>query len=170
MGKIHAAGDIQLSDDYRFTKKSWIAERAGWGFLIAIIVAAILGLLGPGLISARTVVGPSGTLAVEYDRFGQFKTEETFRIRLTSRPEDPARVSFWIDQTFLDDVSIEDIQPHPLEVRPEGDRTTYIFAAPERHTTVDVRLEIAPQQAGRLAGRFGQARDSGVDVAQIVYP
>jgi|SRR6185436_9752935 len=168
MAKLHAAQDIQLSDDFPFTRKSWIVERAGWGLLIAILVAALLGGLGPGLFSRRSTA--SGSLAVEYDRFGHFKTEETITLRLTSRPEDPARVSFWIDESFLDGIRIEEIRPLPLEVRPEEGRTTYLFAAPPRHASVTIRLDVLHETLGRLAGRFGQGKDSIVDVRQFIYP
>src|SRR5689334_24056769 len=105
MGKIHHAGDIQLSDDLRFTRKSWIAERAGWGMLILILVAALLGGVAPGLLSGCTA--RSGALSVDYDRVGHLKTDETIMVRLTPRADDSGRVSFWIDQKFLDDISIQ---------------------------------------------------------------
>ena len=168
MAKLHVSHGIQLSDDFPFTRKSWIVERAGWGLLIAVLVAALLGGLAPGLFSRRTTA--SGSLAVEYDRFGHFKTEETITLRLTSRPEDPDRVSFWIDESFLDGVSIEKIRPHPLEVRPEEGRTTFLFAAPPRHASVTVRIDVVPERPGPLAGRFGQAKGSLVDVRQFIYP
>jgi hypothetical protein len=168
MGKIHHAGDIELTDDYRFTRKSWIAERAGWGLLMSILAAALLGGLAPGLFSECTA--RSGALSVDYDRVGHLKTDETILVRLTPRTDDSGRIAFWIDQKFLDDISIQEIRPMPLEVRPEEDRTTFVFAAPPPHSTIAVRLAIAPDKPGRLSGRFGQAKDPGVDVRQFIYP
>jgi hypothetical protein len=168
MAKLRPAGEIELSDDYRFTRKSWIAERAGWGLLMAILAAAVAGGLAPGLFSDRTAV--SGPLSVTYDRVGHFKTDETFTIRLTPRTRESGRVSLWIDQQFLDDVSIQEIRPIPLEVRPEEDRTTFVFAAPPPHSAVTVRLSLAPDRPGRLTGRFGHAGDPGVDIRQFIYP
>jgi hypothetical protein len=168
MAKLHVAHGIQLSDDFPFTRKSWIMERAGWGLLFAILAAALLGGLGPGLFSRRSTA--SGSLVVEVDRFAHFATEETITLRLTARPGDPDRVSFWIDQAFLDDVRLERIRPLPLEVRPEGDRTTFLFAAPPRHSSVCIRLDVVPERPGNLAGRVGQAKGSVVEVRQFVYP
>lgn len=167
MGQIHRTDEIELSDDLRFTQNSWIAERVGWALLGAILVAAFLGGLGPGLFSARTEAGRS--LTVEYDRFGQFKTEGSVNVNLSTHPEDGGRVSLWIEQKFLDDVSIQEIRPHPLEMRSGKDRTTYVFAAPESDGAVRVRFHIVPEKPGRLAGRFGREND-GVDVRQYIYP
>lgn len=51
MGSAHRLGDIDVAEDVKFTKKSWAAERVGWVGLVLVIVAGVLGLLGPGLFS-----------------------------------------------------------------------------------------------------------------------
>jgi hypothetical protein len=167
MGNVHPAGRIELSDDPQFTKKSWIAERVGWGFLGFLLLAAVLGVLGPGLFSSRTAAGRS--LTVEYDRFGNFKTEATMVVRLSAGPEDGGRVALWIDRKYLDEVSLQEILPLPLETRSGQDRTVYVFAAPPDESRIHVRFRVVPEKPGRLAGRLGRENES-VDVRQFIYP
>jgi len=168
MAKLHRAAGIQLSDDYSFTRKSWKVERAGWGLLFGIVGLALLGVLAPGLVSHRSAA--AGYLAVEYERVGHLKTDGTVTVLLTPRPDDSDHVSFWIDRKYLDEVTLDEIQPHPIEVRPGDDRTTFVFPAPPRHSQVAVRLAVVPDRPGRLAGRFGRGGDAGVDVRQFIYP
>src|SRR6185436_624533 len=113
-----------------------------------LLAAALLGTLGPGLFSRCSAVSPSGSLAVEFHKFGHFRTDEPVTVRLSARPEDQGRVSFWIDRPFLDDVSVEDVWPRPLEVRSESDRTIFVFAA--SGATVTVRFTFVPERPGRL--------------------
>jgi hypothetical protein len=167
MAKLRHAGDIEISDDPRFSRGSWIAERLGWGILGSVLLAAILGGLGPGLFSSRSAVGPS--ILVDYDRFGNLKTDQTVTVQLHARPEDQGAVSLWIDKSFLDGVTIQDILPQPIESRPGSDRTTFVFAAPERPETVTVWFSLVPEKPGRLSGRFGR-ESRGVEVRQFIYP
>ena len=159
MARLHPVHDIQLSDDLRFTRTSWIAERAGWAGLFGIVAAALLGALGPGLLSTRTVATPDGLLVVTCGRFGNFRTDDALTVRIAARGD------FWIDQSFLDDVAIRAIRPEPAGVRTLPGRTVYTFS-----DAATVRIEFAPQKPGRLSGRFGLGEAIPVQVGQFVYP
>jgi hypothetical protein len=153
------ARDIDLSQDLRFVRRSWVAERAGWGALAALIVAGLLGLLGPGLLSKKTLEGP---LRAEFSRFERLDTPADLKLRL----QRGAR-NLWIEKRWLEEVDVESVRPEPLRVSDEGEWAVYSFAARE---DVDVHLGYRYHQAGAMKGRFGVSPDKTVTLKQFVYP
>lgn len=61
--------DLEVDQDLAFERKSWAAQRIGWGVMTLAIVAALAGLLGSGPASRTRAETPDGAIAVEYDRF-----------------------------------------------------------------------------------------------------
>ena len=76
----------------------------------------------------------------------------------------------WIGDRYLEDVEITSIRPEPLEVRAEGDGTTYLFATGSGGGRVDVRFEITNQKAGVVKGRLGRSREAALAIRHFVYP
>ena len=69
MSEHHRVGDLEISQDLTFQRRSWIVQRVGWVMLALLILAALGGLFGPGPLS-RARAGPhDGPLWVEYQRF-----------------------------------------------------------------------------------------------------
>jgi hypothetical protein len=151
--------DLQLSDDLAFTRRSWVVERIGWAVLGALLIAGFFGLLGPGLLSGVKEAGP---LTVEYDRFERRENENELRVRLA-----PGARSLWVENSYLDGVRLEKVQPEPSRVASEAGWTVFTFEGEE---DVEARLEISPRSIGRLEGRFGPSKDQAVRVRQFVFP
>jgi hypothetical protein len=98
MGKIHQVDRIQLSDDLRFTRNR--GSPSGWaGDSSARSSIAADG----GRTAARPLLARSGagsSLLVDYDRFGNLKTEQSVdRAAPLPDPRTGGVVSLWIEQT-----------------------------------------------------------------------
>ena len=151
--------EIDVADDLRFTRSSWAYERVGWVLLAALLLAGLLGLLGPGPLSHATADGP---VTVEYERFARLENEGELRVRL----RDGAR-SLWVENRYLDGVRILGVRPEPARVTAEPGWTVFTFAATE---DVDARLDVEHRRMGRARGRFGTSPDRTVEIRQFVYP
>jgi hypothetical protein len=153
------ARDIDLVEDPRFLRRSWTAERVGWGALAAFLAAGLLGLLGPGLLSGRTA---EGDVRVEYDRFERVQSPSEVRIALAPRAR-----NLWVEHRWMEEVEVENIRPQPVRTSRHGEWVVYSFDSTE---DVDVRLGVRFLQAGGAKGRFGTAPERSVEVEQFVYP
>lgn len=60
------------------------ARQIGLGILLAIILAALLGLFSGGYFSTAEKTTAQRNLTVAYDRFGRLQTE--FRLKITAHP------------------------------------------------------------------------------------
>ena len=168
MGTVHRVGSLEISDDPKFTRNSWRAERIGWLGLAAVLVAGILGLLGSGVFSSATAGEAGDPLRVEYERFGHFETDDRLTVWVRPRGNE-AMVSLWIEDRYLDHVEIRDILPRPARIEMKGDRKVYFFDT-VGNDPVQVRFDITYKKAGRAAGRFGTLDSPWVEVRQFIYP
>ena len=150
--------EIDLSDDLRFTRRSWKAERIGWAVLYALVAAGLLGFLGPGLFSRKTLDGP---LHVEFDRFERMHKPCDLQARLNGGAK-----NLWVEKSWLQEVEVQSMRPAPLRVSDQGAWTVYSFAGED----VDVHLSYQHKSAGATEGRFGVAPDKAVAVKQVVLP
>src|SRR5688500_11662442 len=75
---------IELDDpaSLRTQARQWRAERIGWLAVAATLLAALAGLLGPGLLSFRTRESSDGRLSVEYYWAQRFEAPAELFIRL----------------------------------------------------------------------------------------
>lgn len=163
-------GSLQLEQDLRFQRRQWIAQRIGWGILWALMAAALAGLLGRGPLSKRTAVDPSGTIAVEYDRFQRERAKSELHLTISPAAVRDGRVQIWIDDAYLRRVQIDTISPPPVAVRMEGTRQVYAFAVEPSATPVRISLHYEHQSVGSLDGRVGIAGGPEVSLSQFVYP
>jgi hypothetical protein len=166
---LRNVGRIQLSDDPAFSRKSWKAERAGWFFLAAFLIAGFLGLLGPGLLPQVTREEASG-VQVSFDRFGRHLGEATIRCRLKRESPESRRATLWIDGGYLDGVAIQSITPPPVEARADSGGSSYSFALEPGADALELRFEISYRNSGPLRGRLGRSAARAVELRQFVYP
>ncbi len=55
---------LDVEEDMAFQRRNWRAERIGWAAMVAIVIAAVLGLFASGPLSwatAQTPTGPSSS-------------------------------------------------------------------------------------------------------------
>jgi hypothetical protein len=164
-----SSAPIEVPEDLPFTRRSWTAERIGWGGLVGLLLAGVAGLLGSGPLSrvrAEVVdVGPR----VEYDRFVRRQSPFRLRVEVPAARARDGVVHLWIERSWHDAAAIERVQPFPLSVRAEGDRVVYAFAA-AGEGTLEVAFDAEFERAGRRSGRFGVLGGGAVKVKQRVYP
>lgn len=152
---------LEIAEDMGHQQWQWRLERLGLVLMTALLVAAVAGLLGPGLFSRRQVIAPDAALIVEFDRTLRIQTPATLDVRVV-RPAGSS-VELTIGRDFLDRISLERIRPEPRESRLAADGVTWRFDLEPGTDRAVVRFEFAPAVAGRLeaivrAGSAGEVR------------
>lgn len=152
--------DLELDEDLRLHKKSWVIQRVGWVLLLVFVVAAALGLFGDGVLGKQK--SKSGNATAEYDRFARYESET--KILLESPDESINTLS--LSQTYVEGMRIVRILPEPEINSGDGDDILYRFNGDHRLVTVYVR----PESPGSIRGKLAVNGNSPVNIFHFVYP
>lgn len=163
-------GDLELDQDLKFQQREWRIERIGWFAMLLIIVGALSGLSGTGPLSATTAGDPTGALAVDYQRFIRHDGRTTLTMQVSGDRVVEGQVEIWLASDYLSAVEIQRISPEPQEVRAEGERMVYVFAADGSAESIDLSFSLRPQHIGRLSGEIGLPGGPATSFTQLSYP
>jgi hypothetical protein len=160
--------DLELKENLPFQRKAWVVQRIALYLFGLILLAGLLGLLGPGGLARRRAV--SSSLTLEYDRFLHRHAPASLMVQCRAVESDAFEI--WISRDYWNAVSIEYITPEPETVRSEPDRLVYRFAASGFPSSgnAQVRFDFQPDSLGTLAGSIGSGNISTVPFRQFVYP
>ena len=157
---------LELDDDDRFQRRSWRVERIGWACMSLVILATLAGALGPGLFGERALEEQGG-FRIRYDRFVRYEAPATIYLDIPA--DENGKAEFWIAQTWLESVHLENVNPEPERVVTRGERVHYAIAA-EPRKRVRATLHYESGTVGAIQGSAGQSDDSGLPLEQFAYP
>ena len=160
---------IDLKEDQRFTRGSWRFERAGWIAIGALVIAAVLGLTGPGLLSDVSRRDEAVPFEVRYTRFPHFQTGHALRVRLLPA-SGSSTFEIWIDEEYRRTIDIDQVEPEPARITLDHGRSVYAFNTTPGPGPREVVFRVVPRTIGRVKGRLGIRRDDGVALSQFVFP
>lgn len=151
-----------------FNERMWKIERVTWGVMAALILLALLGLLGPGPLSDRVAGDRSGPIWVEYERFTRFEAPTELIVHLRPQP-DQRQVRVWLARGYCDRIEIESVTPEPTAsgITPEG--IYYSFDITSDHAAAVATFQIRPRVTGSLRGEIG-ADGTKLSLDQFAYP
>jgi len=160
---------IDLPEDPRFTRGSWRFERAGWIGIGALVIAGVLGLTGPGLLSDVTRRDETVPFEVRYTRCPHFQTEHALHVRLLPAPGSTT-FGIWMDEEYRRTLDIDRIEPEPARIDLDHGRIVYTFDTTPGPGPREVVFRVVPRTIGRVKGRIGVRRDDGIPLSQFVFP
>jgi hypothetical protein len=163
--------EYPVAEDMAFQRASWIIERIGWGLIVALMLAALLGLFSMGVLSGAKASDGSGALSVEYERFHRNGAGDVMEVTLT--PLDGSGAVLHLDARFLRAFTIDSVTPEPAEWRGDESGATLHFPQPEGRR-FQVHFSLRPEQVGLVNSRItlGRPADNGpaVDLKMFIYP
>jgi hypothetical protein len=169
MPQAKRSSSLEVNEDFEYQEKEWRFERAGWIGMALVILLALLGLFGTGLVS-EVSTGEQDGFQVTYPRFGRWASPIEINIRIPTDLIREGPVSFWIAREFIGEFQVEDISPQPDSQELQPDRINFTFNIAEPGQPVEVNLNLTPQTTGLLQGRLGLEEGAQVSIAQIIYP
>jgi hypothetical protein len=156
--------NVEIEEHYESQVRAWRVQRVGWCVLAAILVAAVLGGLGPGLFGTVSEQSASG-LQLQYERFVRYEAPASVHLTLPEANADEQ--DFLIDASWIHAVHLETVQPEPLRVRSEGPRVRYTMAVQRRGAPTQVSLHFEPDS---LHGQVALEAGAPLHISQFVYP
>ena len=116
---------LQVDERRQFQRRFWTMERWAWGGFAVIIAAALVGLTGSGgLFDRTTITLPSADLDVP--RVARWQTSDEMSVTFTTGGQAHRLV---LNRNFLDDFTIEQVQPQPRRSYLATDSQVMEFAA-----------------------------------------
>lgn len=126
----------------------WRLEQVAWAILALIIIAALLGLLGPGPLSESVAGEQNSDLWIDYERVARYQAPLTIRVHL--RPQapatSPARIS--INRGFYEAVEVRAISPEPLAQHVTTDQVIFDIGRGGAAGSTAVTFHLQPTQRG----------------------
>jgi hypothetical protein len=98
MTKSSRDDGLQITEDLDFQHRIWKLQRIGWAVMVLLILAAVLGLFGRGILSRAVVTDAQGQLSVEYSRFARFQAPVELVVRIQHAADEAP--SFWISREY----------------------------------------------------------------------
>ncbi len=162
--------DLQIEEDIAFQKRQWVVQRFGRYGMYLFVLAAALGFFGEGILSQKKI--QHGILEVDYERFSRFQKNSIFKIKIAAQNsvESPHR-TIWINNDFLKDIKIENIDPQPSHVQADSLGHNYIFETSKAGEALSVFFHFRYQRPGSYTALIRTDEKSGeVFLRQLVYP
>lgn len=162
------ARTIDLDDDPDFERRDRVVTRVGMVLLILFVLAAVLGLLGPGLLSSGTTASDDGAIEIEHNSIGHIESDDSLSLLLDNTTIDGEVLTVELTGSWVTGVDMTTISPVPAGERlvPEG---LVLEFDVERPGDLEVLVHFRAKDLGRL-GLTASAGDSSVSVTQFVLP
>jgi hypothetical protein len=160
---------LQIQEDLGFQATMWRVQRVGWAVLGLLVVAAVLGAFGRGVLSGAVTGDPDG-VRVEYERFPHRGSPTSVRVRVAGAAVagDEARV--WLSRGWLESMRVEQISPSPSAEGIVPGRIVLTIPVRPGTDEVAVSLRLRPDDAGPAHGEAGVVGGPSVRFSQFVYP
>ena len=143
-------------------------RRMGFALLLAIVIAAMVGLFSRGYISDARIANDSGTLRIDYEKYSRLMSDVDMKITSSQIRENRNRIILGGD--FMDSFRIDTLQPQPDKMYSLNGNMVleYSVSAPGSEQTL--WLSLTPMKFG--ATHSSVAIDNGPEITlhQFIYP
>jgi hypothetical protein len=168
--EVRRVGDLEISQDLAMQRRIWTLQRIGWGVIALVLLVIMLGLTGRGPFSEATAGQAGSSLQVDYERFARHNAPAQLQIHVGPGVARNGKACIWLNQEYLESISIEQISPEALSTKVLSDRLVYEFELPDAKRLATITFETKPQKVGPLAGRVGLEDGRSLSFQQFVYP
>jgi hypothetical protein len=167
--KHTSSRSIELQENPGFQLWEWRLQRLGWWALSLVVLAAMLGLFGKGLLSGGEARNAPGSLRVRYERFARVGASN--RITLDLPPAQSSdSVLLHLNRRYFDSVRIETVTPGPAGIDVGPDEVVFRFStAATGRTPVSIVFDVEPLRAGRLPAVLRTNTEPMLTFTQLVY-
>lgn len=160
--------ELDLAEDMRHQRREWKAEHVGWWVMGAILLAALLGLAGPGPLSLTTTGTPGSNLWVEHQRFARYQAPMEIKVHFRQPMQDD-EIRIAMDREFYASTESE-ISPPPEKTELRGDRVSFVFPARSASGHTGIIFRAKPTQRGSHRVRIWLDDEHSVTLRIFIFP
>jgi hypothetical protein len=163
-------GGLELDEDMTFQRRQFVVERVGWIVMLAIILAALLGVFGSGPLSAATVEDRSAGVKLEYSRFARRSATTQLRIHVAPSAIEEHTILLRVGDEYLRRVDVESIFPEPERMMSDSGGLVAQVAVRAADRPAVITVDVAPRESGTLVLELRVGSGAPITVRQLVYP
>lgn len=158
---------LEIEVDETLERREARLQAVGRILLLAFLLAAALGLSGPGWWSSHALAKDG--VVVRYDRAVHSGAPTPIELDVDPALVRDGRIELWLSQTWLDEVTLERVDPRPVQTRAEPGRTVLSFACGSSGQ-VRIHMEGAVDGVGLVRGELGVLDGPTFQLRQLAYP
>jgi len=163
-------GSLEIDTDEEFQRREWRVERVGWGLMLALVVAGILGLFGEGWLAQTSTEVVGNRLRVDYERIARHGSPATLRVALAPGAISTGVALVWVDREYLEGVDVHGIAPQPDASWIARDRVVFAVRIDNPADSAYVTFSITPDNFWSRPVRVGLDGGPSVAFRQFVLP
>jgi hypothetical protein len=168
MAERQQVGDLEINQDLKFQKKEWTAERIGWISMLAISIAALLGLFGQGLLSDTTA--KNGSLQVHYGRFERLLSVTELEVLVDTSQVKDGEINLQLDRHWLSYYNVQRINPEPDQSELSPEYVTYTFSVGQGDGMLEIAYNLQAMRVGVSRGEIAVKDGPALKFNQLIYP
>ena len=160
----------------RFVTREKVVQRIGWFLLSLIPIAALLGLLGGGPFSEKTVSASANGARViaTYDRIGRMHSPLRMSFNVFAPGQDADTVRLTIPPGFVDKIDVKELSPQPDSSYVSEAGASYEWSVEDWSRPFSIELKYIANKWLTLKGGFrieAAGTNLGeVSVSQFLFP
>lgn len=153
--------ELHLDERMDLHRKGWIAQRIGWVFIFALVVAAAMGVFGDGLASKTSKSGVN--TSISYDRYYRKEARMELRISISNPAVNPV-ISFPGD--YITRFKLESVVPEPVQNTSSGGMVHYTFNG---SGPMNIIFRLVPEKMGTIKGE-AVVNGESFQLSHLIYP
>ena len=143
-------------------------QTIGFGVLLCIIFAALIGMFSNGYFSTAQKSNPTRTLTVDYERFGRLQTE--FKLHFTVPAQSAGRYIVSLGGDFNENFQQGSLSPQPDSMYSRGKTLYLIYNDVNNKSDFSVWMYITPTVPGKSVSSISVNGQPGITFWQFIYP
>jgi hypothetical protein len=161
--------ELEVGFDRDFEARWARAQIISHVVMIVIVIAALIGLLGRGPLSHRTLWTPDGRLGVNFEPLARFGTSTRVTLHLSAPGGNPAQARVILSSSIVEPMGLQQIIPAPVGAEAAGRELAYTFdIAPGKDSGL-VRFVFKPATVGPVQ-LYVKAGVDSISFTQWVLP
>jgi hypothetical protein len=162
-------GDLTIDQDIGHHRRRWLFQRVGFVAMALFILAAFVGLLGPGPLSHKRIVAPDSSFSVDYRRFEHRESATELRVSIPPKAGEE-KVALQVARSFADRIELDHVVPEPESVELGDEFMTFRFRRSSLGVGGEVAFDYEYESMGGIDARIGLEGGPMVAFRQFVYP
>jgi hypothetical protein len=170
MPQAEKAGNLELDQDPAHVRHEWTMERIGWFVMALVLLAALLGLLGPGPLSWASTGAEETGLQIHYHRFEHHSSPHRLEVYVGAGMAQEGALRLRVDRDYLEQVEVTQIDPEPEQMELTANEIIYTFNVPMPDQPVRIFFYTEVHGYGLVPASIEVVGGPKVDFSQFFYP
>jgi hypothetical protein len=147
----------------------WV-ERTAWIGMGTVLLTALLGALGPGLLSYRRLATADGSLSVEYSAVERYNAPSVLEIRVNGETMSDQTVQLKLSRELMDRTELAHLTPPPARIESQAGVVVLTFPAAALAGGKPIVYRFRHEHFGPIGFDVGLVGGQSVRVQQFVWP